>query len=117
MRAIISIISGIFAFGVSSIIYANHKSIPADLEIQPVQVMLFGVFHFHNPGLDTVKSEVTNALTPSNQDYLEELTSKLTDEPPTHVLIECPSTHQRQMDQKFNSYKNGSYELSVNENQ
>ena len=37
-------------------------------------VMLLGVFHFANPGLDKVKTDQFNVMTEENQIYLEELT-------------------------------------------
>ncbi|WP_444899617.1 DUF5694 domain-containing protein [Microbulbifer sp. VAAC004] len=117
MRKLTLILAGTFALAVNSIGYATEKPIMPEQDTPAAQVMLFGVFHFHNPGLDSVKSEVINVLTPNNQRYLEQLTSKLADEGPTHVLIECPPTRQKTINRKFTSYKNGNHDLSVNENQ
>ncbi|BBM01620.1 DUF5694 domain-containing protein [Microbulbifer sp. GL-2] len=117
MRKITTILTSTLVLVINSLSYAHEKQITHDQEIQPAQVMLFGVFHFHNPGLDSVKSEVINVLTPKNQDYLEKLTSKLANENPTHVLIECPPKRQKIIDRQFSSYTNGNYKLNVNENQ
>ncbi|MFA0809822.1 DUF5694 domain-containing protein [Microbulbifer epialgicus] len=117
MRTFTAILAGTLALTINSKSFAHANPISPEQKISPAQVMLFGVFHFNNPGLDSVKSEVINVLTPENQHYLEELTSKLANETPTHVLIECPPQRQKMMDRKFNAYKNGNHELSLNENQ
>lgn len=46
-------------------------------ELEPAQVMLFGVFHFANPGLDVIKTDQINVMTEENQAYLEELTTRI----------------------------------------
>ena len=38
-------------------------------EPEPAEVMLFGVFHFANPGHDVVKTEQINVMTEENQAY------------------------------------------------
>jgi len=35
-------------------------------DLPPAQVMLFGVFHFSNPGLDAVKTDQLNVMTDEN---------------------------------------------------
>ena len=42
----------------------------------PAQVMLFGVFHFSNPGHDVVKTEQADVMSPANQAYLDELAQR-----------------------------------------
>ncbi|MEX2962041.1 DUF5694 domain-containing protein [Microbulbifer sp. TYP-18] len=81
------------------------------------EVMLFGVFHFANPGQDVVKSEVIDVSTAENQQYLESLTERLAKQSPTHVMLECDPEQQEQFDQLFGSYLNGEHKLDINENQ
>jgi hypothetical protein len=38
-------------------------------EPEPAEVILFGVFHFANPGRDVVKTEQINVMTEENQAY------------------------------------------------
>jgi hypothetical protein len=85
-------------------------------EKDPAQVMLFGVFHFANPGLDVVKTDQINVMTDENQAYLEELTTRISQFNPTRVLLEFEPSRNDQMQERFRQYVGGSFELSSNEN-
>lgn len=52
------------------------------------EVMLFGVFHFANPGQDVVKTAQVNVMTDANQTYLEQLAARLSTFQPTVVMLE-----------------------------
>jgi len=97
---------------VAKSVNANDKA----LTEKPAEVMMFGTFHFNNPGLDVVKSSVIDVTTQKNQQYLAEFSSTIaTDFSPTHVLVECPPSSQETIDQRYKSYLAGEYELPVNE--
>jgi hypothetical protein len=81
----------------------------------PAQVMLFGVFHFSNPGRDVVKSDQINVMTHENQEYLEALSDKLSTYNPTIVLLEFDPEREPEMQERFRNYVDGSYALSSNE--
>ncbi|TDK33037.1 DUF5694 domain-containing protein [Luteimonas terrae] len=83
----------------------------------PAQVMLLGTFHFANPGLDVVKSDVADVTTPANQAYLEGLASRLAAFAPTHVLVECTPAMQARYDGAFQAWRAGRAPLDVNETQ
>lgn len=78
-------------------------------------VMVMGVFHFGNPGLDMVKSGVIDVMTKDNQAYLDGLAERLAAFRPTDVLFECPPADQARFDEKFDAYKDGSFKLTSNE--
>ena len=78
-------------------------------------VMMMGVFHFGNPGLDMVKSGVIDVMTKENQAYLDGLAERLAAFRPTDVLVECPAADQAKFDRKFDDYKKGSFALTSNE--
>lgn len=80
-------------------------------------VMLLGTFHFANPGLDVVKSEVVDVTTPDNQSYLEGLAKRLAAFRPTDVLVECDPATQARQDAAFAAYREGAATLRVNETQ
>ncbi|WP_299947143.1 DUF5694 domain-containing protein [uncultured Microbulbifer sp.] len=86
-------------------------------EVSAAQVMLFGVFHFANPGLDSVKAKKIDVSAPENQQYLEGLTERLAKQSPTHVMLECDPAVQEKYDQLFHSYLKGDHKLDVNETQ
>ena len=81
----------------------------------PAKVMVLGVFHFANPGLDKVKSEVIDVTTPANQAYLAGLAQRLAAFGPTDVLVECEPSAQAGQDAAFAAYRDGSAGLTVNE--
>jgi hypothetical protein len=82
----------------------------------PAQVMLFGVFHFSNPGLDVVKTDQINVMTDENQAYLEELTARISEFNPTRVLLEFEPSREDRVQDEFGQYLGGSFQLSSNEN-
>lgn len=82
---------------------------------EPAQVMLIGMFHFANPGLDMVKSGVIDVTTAPNQAYLQELSQRLAGFAPTDVLTECSPSDQSKYDQQFRGYVEGSFDLPSNE--
>ena len=78
-------------------------------------VMMMGVFHFSNPGLDMVKSGVIDVMTKDNQAFLDGLADRLAAFHPTDVLFECPPADQAKFDKKFDDYKKGTFALTSNE--
>jgi hypothetical protein len=80
------------------------------------QVMLFGTFHFANPGKDAVKTEQINVMTEENQAYLAGLSERIAAFKPTHVLIECEPAVSEKYQTEFNSYLGGNEPLGSNEN-
>lgn len=80
------------------------------------KVMLFGTFHFENPGLDVVKMNVINVMTDENQQYLQDFSEKVAREfKPTKVLIECSRKIQAKISDRYKNYLAGKYQLPANE--
>lgn len=79
----------------------HHSEAPADA---PVEVMVLGVYHFDNPGLDMVNVEVDDVLTPQRQSDLQAITDSLAGWAPTRILLEAqPDTE----DLHLESYRTG----------
>ncbi|NQD36775.1 hypothetical protein HPT27_07030 [Permianibacter sp. IMCC34836] len=81
----------------------------------PAKVMLLGLFHFNNPGLDAVKFETIDVLKPASQAYLQALTERLSTFKPTKVLLEYDPQNEAQMNQRYQDYLAGKFELERNE--
>jgi hypothetical protein len=79
------------------------------------KVMLFGVFHFANPGLDVVKTDQINVMTPENQAYLDGLADRLAEFKPTKILLEFEPARDAELQQRLTGYRDGSFELTSNE--
>jgi hypothetical protein len=84
-------------------------------QAEPAKVMLFGVFHFANPGLDVVKTEQIDVMTDENQAYLEALSERLSSFRPTVVLLEFNPARDAEMRERFQQYRDGQYVLPENE--
>lgn len=83
---------------------------------KPAEVMMLGSFHFSNPGLDAVKSQVIDVTTEQNQQYLVQLSKSIAEGfSPTHVLVECDPKFQEKFDKRYQQFLNGGYTLPVNE--
>lgn len=69
-----------------------------------VQVMVLGVYHFANPGLDLVNTEADDVLTAKRQTELKALASRLAEFQPTAIAIERQRPADSLMDPGFASY-------------
>ena len=87
----------------------------AEAPPRPAKVMMMGVFHFANPGLDMVKSGVIDVTTGVNQSYLDGLAKRLAGFNPTDVLVECEPSRQAEFDKKFAAYSKGTLAIASNE--
>jgi hypothetical protein len=79
------------------------------------EVLLFGVFHFANPGLDVVKTSQKDVMTAENQKFLAGLTDRLAAFKPTVVLLEFNPDNGSLMQEKYEQYLAGDFELPSNE--
>lgn len=79
------------------------------------QVMIFGVFHFANPGLDVVQTTAINVMTAESQHYLEELSTRLREFRPTVVLLEFDPAKEASMQKRYEQYLEDQFELPANE--
>ncbi len=100
----------IFAF---VLVFSTAESI-ADSE-PDAEVLLFGVFHFANPGKDVVKTNQINVMTAENQQFLEGLTDRLAAFKPTVVLLEFNPNDESLIQEKYEEYLAGAFELPSNE--
>lgn len=57
----------------------------------PIEVMVLGSYHFANPGLDVVRTEIESVLSPRRQRELDVLTRTLAEWRPTRVMVEGES--------------------------
>ena len=84
-------------------------------EPEPAQVMLFGVFHFVNPGLDVVKTDQIDVMTEDNQAYLQALSARIGAYNPTAILLEFGPDLEPEIQREFRRYVDGQFELPSNE--
>lgn len=81
----------------------------------PARVMVLGVYHFGNPGLDVVKSEVADVLSPDKQAEILAVVEELARFRPTVVAVEQRPASSARFDSLYDSYLAGRHTLSRNE--
>jgi hypothetical protein len=79
------------------------------------RVMLFGTFHFANPGLDMVKTHQVDVMTAENQAYLEGLAKRLAAYGPTVVLLEFDPENESVLQEQYRQFLEGGFVLLSNE--
>jgi len=79
------------------------------------EIMLIGVFHFANPGLDMVKSEDFDVLSDESQRYIREITRRIASYKPTHVLLECLPEVASEYNAKYDLYLKDEFTLTSSE--
>lgn len=86
-----------------------------DMPAEPAQVLVLGVYHFSNPGLDVVKVEVADVLSPTRQEEILAVVEALARFQPTKVAVEAlPSTSSR-LDSLYGAYRIERHDLSRDE--
>ena len=81
----------------------------------PARVMLFGTFHFQDPGKDVVQVEDVNVMSDANQEYLDALTDRLAAFKPTVVLLEYIPANEDAINERYRAYLGGDDALGANE--
>ncbi len=88
----------------------------AQAQDQTAEVLLFGVFHFANPGRDVVRVDQVDVSTPANQAYLDGLAQRLCEFRPTTILSEFDRARESDIQKQLDSYSAGKSELpGINE--
>ncbi|HEX8254528.1 MAG TPA: DUF5694 domain-containing protein [Thermoanaerobaculia bacterium] len=71
------------------------------------EVLFVGTFHFSNPGLDYVKSEVPDVLTPERQKEIAAIVASLARFKPTKVVVELPASQAETVQKQYAAYLAG----------
>ncbi len=80
---------------------------PARCAPGEVQVMLLGTYHFANPGLDDIKTEVDDVLAPRRQRELEDIAARLARWRPDQVAVEARLASDSALNAAFRRYTAG----------
>lgn len=80
------------------------------------ELLLLGVFHFADPGLDAYKPRFTvDIRSPKRQLEVEDVVNRLTEFRPTKIALEWRTSDQPRADSLYRAYLAGTYELGTNE--
>lgn len=83
--------------------------------IEPAQVVVLGTYHFANPGLDVVKTDVADVLSPEKQAEIRAIVEALARFHPTRIAVEASPASAPGLDSLYRAYRAGAHELSRNE--
>ncbi|MCL6443407.1 MAG: hypothetical protein K6T83_08125 [Alicyclobacillus sp.] len=86
----------------------------ADNQSKPT-VILLGVFHMANPGLDAVNLEFDDVLAPKRQEEIRECVDLLKRSCPTKVAVEKALEKADELNEEYRRYRAGELELGRNE--
>jgi hypothetical protein len=82
---------------------------------EPAEVIILGTYHFANPGLDVVKIEVADVLSPEKQNEIREVVEALARFRPTKIAVEALPASAPPLDSLYRAYRAGQHTLSRNE--
>lgn len=78
-------------------------------------LLVLGSAHFNNPGRDSINIDVEDVLSEHRQQEIESVVLQLARFRPTHIAIEVNAQYQADLDQRYQQYRNGEYELNRSE--
>ncbi|WP_338768279.1 DUF5694 domain-containing protein [Bernardetia sp. ABR2-2B] len=76
---------------------------------KPTEVLLFGTFHFNNPGLDAAKTKSFDIESEQSQAELDEITDKIKVYNPSKIFVEWEYNEQEELDSLYDLYLKGTY--------
>ena len=82
---------------------------------EDARVLVLGVFHFGNPGLDYVKSEVPDVLSTERQKEIAAITEALARFKPTKVMVEAPEARGAALNAEYRAWREGKRALARDE--
>lgn len=82
---------------------------------EPAQLMILGTYHFANPGLDVVRNEIADVLSPAKQEEIARIVDALARFRPTIVAVEQQPSDAAHFDSLYAAYRAGRHQLSRNE--
>ena len=69
------------------------------------RILVLGTYHFANPGLDVVKAEVADVLTPAKQAEIGRVVEALARFRPTKIAVEVRADRAAQLDSAYMAYR------------
>ena len=87
----------------------------ADTTQPVIQVMILGVFHFHNPNADYAKFAGIDVLTPKRQREIQQVADQLARFGPTKIAVERTVAEAESLNADYRRYREGAFTLSRNE--
>lgn len=97
------------------LVTAAHAAAQTTEAREPAQVLVLGTYHFANPGLDVVQTEVADVLAAEKQAEIREIVDALARFRPTRITVEHVPAAADRLDSLYTAYRAGRHELGRNE--
>jgi hypothetical protein len=91
------------------LIYCDYK------EMQMANLLILGTYHFANPGLDAVQTQVADVLSEEKQREITAVLTTLASFQPSKIAVETAYDKAESLNQLYTAYRGGSHELTRNE--
>lgn len=85
-------------------------------KVKKAPVLVLGTYHFANPNLDYVKTDVDDHLSEKRQKEIQEVVDLLAQFKPTKIALEFPAGDDR-LQSRYEGYLRGEHALRVNESE
>lgn len=82
---------------------------PATIDDKAKEVLLFGTFHYNNPGADVAKTKSFDILSEQSQLELENISSSNLEYNPNKIFVEWPYDNQNELDSLYQLYRENNY--------
>ena len=96
---------GLLLLSCSVIATSTVAQQPATHSERRAQILVLGTYHFDNPGLDVVKTEVADVLTPAKQDEITQVIEALARFRPTKIAVEVRADRAARLDSSYSAYR------------
>lgn len=109
-----SFVAALFVFALNTTASAQDADPFGDLP--RADIMLLGMFHFDDPGLDSYRPQFPwDPMSAAHQREIEQVVERLAEFGPTRIAVEWPIARQAALDAAYAAYVQGSRELGPNE--
>ncbi|MBK8905589.1 MAG: hypothetical protein IPM53_30685 [Anaerolineaceae bacterium] len=78
-------------------------------------LLILGTYHFANPGLDAVQTQVADVLAEEKQREITAVLHTLATFQPTKIAVEAPFKEAESLNQQYAAYRAGNHQLTRNE--
>jgi hypothetical protein len=85
--------------------------------VEQPQLLVLGVYHFANPGLDVVKVDIADVLSAGRQAEIQSVVESLARFRPIRIAVEASPSSAPRLDSLYEAYRSGRHELSRDETQ
>ena len=89
----------------------NVRISKGEMVLMKPTIMILGCTHLANPGIDAFNVKMDDVLSPKRQSEIEQLVTQLKGFRPTKISLELDEKHDIEIQENYQGYLNGTYEL------